>query len=215
MLKTSAETAFTTFWPRYFIENEDELAQYYETEPVTKCDNVKTFFQHALTLGIDVAIGYGEDAGDRRYNTAVYVSGKDGNVLNKYRKIHIPGTVEPFDRDPNTTNQLEKRYFTPGDLGFNAFKATSLDAEPIVGQLICNDRRWAEGWRAYGLQGAEIVCCGYVSLLAVYRLPSQNTTAYAPQLWGGDQNITREKAYAEAMVGSKFKLGLTRSSTTS
>jgi hypothetical protein len=32
------------------------------------------------------------------------------------------------------------------------------------------------------------MCCGY------------NTTAYAPQLWGGDQNISREKAYSEAMV---------------
>lgn len=66
-----------------------------------------------------------------------------------------------------TTNQLEKRYFTPGDLGFQAFRATSLKeaaggASPIVGQLICNDRRWAEGWRCLGLQGVEIVCVGYV-----------------------------------------------------
>lgn len=70
---------------------------------------------------------------------------------------------------PDTTNQLEKRYFTPGNLGFPAFRATSLKGEdgasPIVGQLICNDRRWAEGWREYGLQGTEIVCCGYVSLI--------------------------------------------------
>lgn len=31
----------------------------------------------------------------------------------------------------------------------------------------------------------------------------QNTTAYAPQLWGGDQNITREKAREEAMFHHK------------
>ena len=110
--------------------------------------------------------------------------------------MHLPGTVEPFDLDPSTTNQLEKRYFLPGNLGFNAFRATSLKqaaggASPIVGQLICNDRRWAEGWRCYGLQGVEILCCGY------------NTTAYAPKLWGGDQNITREKAYEEAMFHHK------------
>lgn len=113
-------------------------------------------------------------------------------------QIHLPGTMEPFDFDPNTTNQLEKRYFRPGNLGFNAFRASSLKhvaggVSPIIGQLICNDRRWAEGWRCYGLQGVEILCCGY------------NTTAYAPKLWGGDQNITREKAYADAMFHHKRK----------
>ena len=136
---------------------------------MTEDTNVAAFFAEARRLGVDVQIGYGEDTGSEgRYNTAVYVSGKDGSVLNKYRKVHLPGTVEPFDLDPNTTNQLEKRYFLPGNLGFNAFRATSLKEEcggssPIVGQLICNDRRWAEGWRCYGLQGVEILCCGYVS----------------------------------------------------
>ena len=82
-------------------------------------------------------------------------------------QVHLPGTQEPFDFEPDTTNQLEKRYFLPGNLGFPAFRAPSLRHEggssPIIGQLICNDRRWAEGWRCYGLQGVEIVCCGYVS----------------------------------------------------
>lgn len=67
------------------------------------------------------------------------------------------------------TNQLEKRYFAPGNLGFNAFKpghlkaVTGGDKSPVVGLLICNDRRWAEGWRVYGLQGVEVMCIGYVS----------------------------------------------------
>ena len=176
---------------------------------MTEDTNVAAFFAEARRLGVDVQIGYGEDTGSEgRYNTAVYVSGKDGTVLNKYRKVHLPGTVEPFDLDPNTTNQLEKRYFLPGNLGFNAFRATSLKEEcggssPIVGQLICNDRRWAEGWRCYGLQGVEILCCGYVSYsgrVVSEGADGQNTTAYAPKLWGGDQTITREKAYEEAMA---------------
>lgn len=37
---------------------------------------------------------------------------------------------------------------------------------PIVGMLICNDRRWAEGWRVYGLQGTEIMCIGYVRFIS-------------------------------------------------
>ncbi|WVQ92942.1 hypothetical protein IAU59_000003 [Kwoniella sp. CBS 9459] len=196
------ETTFTTFFPRYYIEDDNELATYYEYEteetgPVTQTRNVKEFFARAKALGVDVQIGYGEDTGVGRYNTAIYVSGVTGEVLNKYRKVHLPGSTEPFDLDPNTTNQLEKRYFLPGNFGFNAFRASSLREEcggssPIVGQLICNDRRWAEGWRCYGLQGVEILCCGY------------NTTAYAPQLWGGDQNISREKAYEEAMFHHKL-----------
>ncbi|WWC70504.1 uncharacterized protein I206_104455 [Kwoniella pini CBS 10737] len=196
------ETTFTTFFPRYYITDDAELANYYELEtaetgPVTQTVNVKAFFEKAKELGVDVQIGYGEDTGNGRYNTAVYVSGKTGDVLHKYRKVHLPGSTEPFDLDPNTTNQLEKRYFLPGNFGFQAFRATSLKddcggASPIVGQLICNDRRWAEGWRCYGLQGVEILCCGY------------NTTAYAPQLWGGDQNISREKAYADAMFHHKL-----------
>ncbi|WVR05524.1 hypothetical protein IAU60_002542 [Kwoniella sp. DSM 27419] len=196
------ETTFTTFFPRYYITDDDELASYYEYEteetgPVTQTENVKEFFARAKALKVDVQIGYGEDTGHGRYNTAVYVSGASGAVLNKYRKVHLPGSTEPFDLEPTTTNQLEKRYFLPGDLGFQAFRATSLKDEcggtsPVVGQLICNDRRWAEGWRCYGLQGVEILCCGY------------NTTAYAPRLWGGDQNISRERAYEEAMFHHKL-----------
>lgn len=95
-LNTLAETAFTTFWPRYYIEDDSELASYYEKESpdadVTTSPNVKPFFDHAKALGIDVAIGYGEDTGEEgvRYNTAAYVSGKTGNVLNKYRKVSCP-----------------------------------------------------------------------------------------------------------------------------
>ncbi len=81
----------------------------------------------------------------------------------------LAGTIEPFSKEDGVTNQLEKRYFNPGNLGFNAFKPAHLkavtggDKSPIVGMLICNDRRWAEGWRVYGLQGVELMCIGYVS----------------------------------------------------
>ena len=32
-----------------------------------------------------------------------------------------------------------------------------------MGMMICNDRRWPEGWRVLGLQGVELVCVGYNS----------------------------------------------------
>ena len=94
------------------------------------------------------------------------------------RKVHLAGTVEPFDDEPETTNQLEKRYFTPGNLGFEAFRATSLKkaaggaCSPVVGQLICMDRRWPEAWRCLGLSGVEIVCSGFVRPSGVSFRPS-------------------------------------------
>ncbi|GAA6005368.1 hypothetical protein JCM10207_002955 [Rhodosporidiobolus poonsookiae] len=195
------ETTFSTFFPRYYIADEAELSSYFEKEPETgiaDCESVKSFFDKAKALGVDVAIGYGEETTDgTRYNTASYVSA--GKTVGKYRKIHLPGTVEPFSKEEGVTNQLEKRYFKPGNLGFNAFRAPSLkkvvggEKSPIIGQLICNDRRWAEGWRVLGLQGVEIVCIGY------------NTTAWAPQLWGIDPNsMTKQQAYDDAMFHHKL-----------
>jgi hypothetical protein len=59
--------------------------------------------------------------------------------------------------------QLEKRYFGYGDLGFPAFRAGENWKRAIVGMMICNDRRWPEAWRVLGLQGVELVCVGYNS----------------------------------------------------
>ena len=59
--------------------------------------------------------------------------------------------------------QLEKRYFEYGDLGFPAFRAGEAWRRAIIGMMICNDRRWPEAWRVLGLQGVELVCLGYNS----------------------------------------------------
>ncbi|KAK0238183.1 carbon-nitrogen hydrolase [Armillaria nabsnona] len=192
------ETTFTTFFPRYLITDEKELDSYFEVENsetgIVNSANVKPFFDKAAELGVDVAIGYGEKTPEgTSYNTASYVSG--GRVISKYRKVHLPGSFEPFNDHPDTTNQLEKRYFKPGNLGFQAFRAPALRHEtrsPIIGMLICNDRRWAEGWRCYGLQGVEIMCIGY------------NTVAWAPELWGADPNMDRNDAREDALFHHKL-----------
>ncbi len=56
------------------------------------------------------------------HNTAVVIDA-DGEVLGKYRKMHIPD-------DPGF---YEKFYFTPGDLGFRTFRTRHAH----VGVLIC------------------------------------------------------------------------------
>jgi predicted amidohydrolase len=174
------ECTLTTFFPRYLFESQEELDKFFEHgDDVTQTPDVKPLFDEAKTHGIDVVLGYAERTPDGTgYNTSVYYSASEGRVINKYRKVHLPGTVEPF-KDPNAINQLEKRYFTPGNLGFPAFRAPGLvpDAvkkatakegestvgkgDPIFGMLICNDRRWPEAWRMYTLKGAELIMFGY------------------------------------------------------
>ncbi|KAI0127410.1 carbon-nitrogen hydrolase [Xylariales sp. AK1849] len=191
------ELALTTFFPVFHMTDEAEIAKYFEpaslSDPyaVLSTPHAKPLVDKANALGVDFYLGFaerwtGEDGETKDYNTTIYYSVAAGQGIAKYRKVHLPGTKEPLP-DPKAYQQLEKRYFTPGDLGFQAFRAPGLiegalkagdvesetdsvgKGDPILGMLICNDRRWPEAWRPYGLQGAELVIEGY------------NTTAWAPQ----------------------------------
>ena len=188
------ETAFTTFFPRHLINDPDELSSWFEHGDITSSPNTAPLFEKATQLGVDIAVGFAEAADNgERFNACVYYHAKTGSILSKYRKIHLPGDFEPF-ADPEATNQLEKRYFKPGDLGFKAFRVPHLagDSEPIMGMIICNDRRWPEAWRCLGLQGVEIVLCGY------------NTAGFAPDLWGSDKNMDPQKAEESALFHHKL-----------
>ncbi len=77
------------------------------------------------------------------YNSAVVVE-RDGSVLGKYRKTHIPQVGPCF---------WEKYYFKPGNLGYPVFD-TSVGR---VGLIICYDRHFPEVARQLGLKGAELV----------------------------------------------------------
>jgi hypothetical protein len=151
------ELAFTTFFPRWYIE-EEELGQYFE--PSMPNEAVRPLFEEAQNLGVGFYVGYAELTPEgQRFNSSIIV-GPDGAILGKYRKVHLPGTFQP--RPGVTFQQLEKRYFEYGDLGFPVFRAPDWH-DAILGMMICNDRRWPESWRMLGLQGAELVLLGYNS----------------------------------------------------
>ena len=147
------ELALTTFFPRYFTEDRAEMDKYFETEmpgPITQ-----PLFDTARKKGIGFYLGYGEITPEGlHYNTAILVD-KSANIVGKYRKVHLPGHIE-FDTK-RTHQHLEKRYFLPGDLGFNAWRTMG----GIMGMAICNDRRWPETYRVMGLQGVEVIMLGY------------------------------------------------------
>jgi N-carbamoyl-D-amino-acid hydrolase len=152
------ELAFTTFFPRWLIDDE-ALDSYFERSMPNP--SVRQLFDRARELGVGFYAGYAELTPDgRRFNAALLVQ-PDGSILGRYRKVHLPGSVEP--REGARFQQLEKRYFDYGDLGFPAFRAGEDWKRAIIGMMICNDRRWPEAWRVLGLQGVELVCVGYNS----------------------------------------------------
>ena len=152
------ELAFTTFFPRWLIEGE-ALDHYFERGMPNPA--VQSLFDRARALGIGFYVGYAELTSDgQRFNCSILVD-RDGEILGRYRKVHLPGSVEP--RIGAAYQQLEKRYFEYGDLGFPAFRAGPDWRHAILGMMICNDRRWPEAWRVLGLQGVELVCVGYNS----------------------------------------------------
>ncbi len=150
------ELALTSFFPRWVIDDEAELDAWYEGEmPST---DTMPLFEEAKRLGVGFYVGYAELAFEgnvkHRYNTSILVD-RNGEVVGKYRKIHLPGHDAP---QPDRKHQhLEKLYFEPGNLGFPVWRAFG----GVVGMCICNDRRWPETYRVMGLQGVEMVLLGY------------------------------------------------------
>jgi len=150
------ELAFTTFFPRWYIEDEAELESFFERE--MPGPETAALFDEAARLAIGFSIGYAElvvEGGrKRRFNTAILVD-KSGTLFGKYRKIHLPGHA---DHRPQLKFQhLEKRYFEPGNLGFPVWRSMG----GVLGMCICNDRRWPETYRVMALQGVEMVVLGY------------------------------------------------------
>ncbi len=160
------ELALTTFFPRWFIDNIGEADHWYETampSPVTQ-----PLFDEAKKLGIGFCLGYAEITDDgHRYNTQVLVE-KDGSIIAKYRKVHIPGHEH---HEPDRPFQhAERYYFEPSMEGFGVWRAFGAR----VGMMICNDRRWPESYREMGLQGVEMILCGYNTPIHYVPDPSQD-----------------------------------------
>ena len=151
------ELALTTFFPRWWIPDHHELDTWFETE--MPGPETRALFEEAARLGVGFCLGYAElhrDAagGAHRYNTQILVE-RDGRVVGRYRKVHLPGheAYEPW----RPFQHLERAYFEPGPDGFGTWRAFG----GVIGMAICNDRRWPETYRVLALHGAELVLIGY------------------------------------------------------
>ncbi|KPF46047.1 N-carbamoyl-D-amino-acid hydrolase [Rhizobium sp. G187] len=147
------ELALTTFFPRWYMPDWNEVDTWFETEMPSRA--TLPLFERARELGVAISFGYAELTPEgQHFNTSIMTNRK-GEIIGKYRKVHLPGHVE-YDTE-RAFQHMEKRYFLPGDLGFNVWRNEGV----IMGMAICNDRRWPETYRCMGLQGVELITIGY------------------------------------------------------
>src|ERR1700739_361936 len=184
------ELALTTFFPRYWMTDQAEIDRFFERE--MPGPETRPLFDLARELAVGFYLGYAEltqERGEpRHYNTSILVE-RDGRIIGRYRKIHLPGHSEHLPQAP--FQHLEKRYFDVGNEGFRVWRAFGA----VVGMCICNDRRWPETFRVMGLQGVEIVALGYntssenihhpepVHLRMFHHLISLQANAYQTAAW--------------------------------
>jgi N-carbamoylputrescine amidase len=129
------------FQTQYFCQRED-LTLFDLAEPIP---GPATERLGAVARELKVAIVaslFERRAAGVYHNTAAILEA-NGSLLGKYRKMHIPD-------DPL---YYEKYYFTPGDLGYQAFDTQA----GRIGTLICWDQWYPEGARLTALKGASVL----------------------------------------------------------
>lgn len=125
----------------YFCQHED-TAEFDRAEPIPGPSTERLGALAARHGVVLVASLFERRAAGLYHNTAVVLE-RDGRLLGRYRKMHIPD-------DPGF---LEKFYFTPGDLGFTPIE-TSVGR---LGVLVCWDQWYPEAARLMALAGAELL----------------------------------------------------------
>jgi predicted amidohydrolase len=164
------ELALTTFFPRWFVDDIATADHWYERSMPNEV--TQPLFDEAQRLGIGFCLGYAlletdPDGTVHRWNVQTLVE-RDGSIVGTFKKVHIPGHEE---HEPDRPFQhAERYYFEPSPEGFGVWKAFG----GRVGMMICNDRRWPESYREMGLQGVELILCGYNTPLHYAPDPSQD-----------------------------------------
>ncbi len=167
------------FYGPYFCQVQD--AEFYSYAESVPGPTVERFAALAAELGMVMVLPvYEQEQRGVLYNTAAVIDA-DGTYLGKYRKTHIPH-VKGF---------WEKFYFRPGNLGYPVFDT----AVGRVGVYICYDRHFPEGWRALGINGAEIVFN-----------PSATSRGLSNYLWKLEQ--TAAAVANEYYVGTINRVGI-------
>jgi N-carbamoylputrescine amidase len=125
----------------YFCQRED--ASLFDLAEPVPGPSTERLSEVARNAGVAVVVPIFEKRAPGLYHNSAVVIDADGRTAGLYRKMHIPD-------DPAF---YEKFYFTPGDLGFQAFDTKF----GKVGTLICWDQWYPEGARLTALRGAAVL----------------------------------------------------------
>jgi N-carbamoylputrescine amidase len=129
------------FRSQYFCQSEDHK-NFKLAEEVPGRSTI-ALGELARELGIVIIASLFEKRRAGVYHNSAAIIDADGKFLGKYRKMHIPD--DPLYH--------EKFYFTPGDLGFQAWET----AHGKIGVCVCWDQWYPEAARLTALRGAEII----------------------------------------------------------
>ena len=125
----------------YFCQTEDvDLFDLAESIPGP---STTLYCELAKKLGVVIVASLFEKRAPGLYHNTAVVIESNGEIVGKYRKMHIPD-------DPA---YYEKFYFTPGDMGFHPIQ-TSVGK---LGVLVCWDQWYPEAARLMAMQGAEML----------------------------------------------------------
>ncbi|MEY2479112.1 MAG: N-carbamoylputrescine amidase [Verrucomicrobiota bacterium] len=129
------------FRSQYFCQTEEH--KNFELAEEIPGRSTSTLCEIARELQIVIVASLFEKRSAGLYHNTAAIIDADGKLLGKYRKMHIPD--DPLYH--------EKFYFTPGDLGFQAWKTQRGN----IGVCICWDQWYPEAARLTALRGAEIL----------------------------------------------------------
>jgi N-carbamoylputrescine amidase len=130
------------FAQRYFAQTKDK--KFFESAQRVP-GPISRFLSNCASANKIVLIGgsiYERGADAKLYNSAL-IYGAEGELLGKYRKMHIP-------HDPNYYEQF---YFTPGNLGYLHVDA----GKAVIAPLICYDQWYPEAARINAMKGTEVI----------------------------------------------------------
>jgi N-carbamoylputrescine amidase len=129
------------FRSQYFCQSEDH--EYFKLAERIPGPSTEAFQKLAKKHSVVIIASLFEKRASGLYHNTAAVIDASGELLGIYRKMHIPD-------DPLF---YEKFYFTPGDLGFRAWKTRY----GKIGVLVCWDQWYPEAARLTVMPGAEIL----------------------------------------------------------
>lgn len=128
---------------------DDERTEHFDLAEAIPGPSTDVMVDAAKRTGVSIVLPMYERDGSARFNTVVYIE-PDVGIVAKYRKTHVPITT-PEDGQKGAD---EAFYFSAGDTGF---AVCEVPTGVRAGSLICFDRHFPEGARAYALQGVHVI----------------------------------------------------------